>query len=271
MSDIITDASPASLARANELHLEEAFAACALAYGGGVRDEPDLRFCASGIPNAAWNRVVRAHLAPETADDRIEWVIEQARALNVSFLWNIGPSMRPNNLGDYLVRHGFTDVGGEVAMGMPLADLPDSLALPAGGAIERVRDHAALETWVATMCAGFGAPPEAVEPQLTAIARDTFDDNAAAHYYVASLDGEPVAVAAMTLVGGIAGVFCVATIESARRRGIGAAVTLAPLLDARAAGYQIGVLQASEMGCPVYQRIGFTEQFRYHDYLWSPA
>ena len=75
----------------------------------------------------------------------------------------------------------------------------------------------------------------------------------------------------MTLVGGIAGVFCVATIEAARRRGIGAAVTLAPLLDARAAGYQIGVLQASEMGYPVYQRIGFTEQFRYHDYLWSPA
>jgi hypothetical protein len=46
MSDIITDASPASLARANELHLEEAFAACALAYGGVVRVEPDLRFCA---------------------------------------------------------------------------------------------------------------------------------------------------------------------------------------------------------------------------------
>lgn len=271
MSGIITDTSPASLARANEIHLEEAFSAAALAYGGVIRDEPDLRFCASGIPNAAWNRVVRAELTPETADERIEWVIEQARTLHAPFLWNIGPSMRPDNLGEYLGRHGLTEIGGETAMGMPLANLPGSLTLPKGVTIERARDLATLETWVATMCEGFGAPPSAVESQFAGIAHDTFDDSAAARYYVASLDGEPVAVSAMTLTGGIAGVFCVATIESARRRGIGAAVTLAPLLDARAAGYHLGVLQASEMGYPVYRGMGFTEQFRYQDYLWSPA
>jgi GNAT superfamily N-acetyltransferase len=271
MSDIITDTSSASLARANEINLEEGFAACTLAYGGAVRDEPDVRFCATGIPMPGWNRVVRAQLTPETADERIEWVIEQARALNIPFLWNIGPSMRPDNLGDYLARHGFTDIGGEVAMGVALADLPDSLTLPEGVAIERVRDHATLEQWVGAMTAGFGGPPSAVAPQLAAIAHDTFDDSAAGRYYLARLRGEPVATAALTLVGGVAGVFVVATVESARRRGIGAAVTLAPLLDARAAGYQVGVLQATEMGYPVYQGIGFTEQFRYHDFLWAPA
>jgi hypothetical protein len=45
---------------------------------------------------------------------------------------------------------------------------------------------------------------------------------------------------------------------------------MAPLLDARARGYCVGVLQASEMGYPVYARMGFTEQFRYHAYLWRP-
>jgi GNAT superfamily N-acetyltransferase len=271
MSDIITDTSPASLARANELHYEEAFAACALAYGGEVFDEPDLRFCASGIPISAWNRVVRATLTPETADDRIEWVIAQARARHVPFLWNVGPSMRPNNLGDYLIRHGLADAGDEPAMGVALATLPSALPLPEGVAVERVRDLAALEQWVATMTDGFEAPPSFLESQLRPIAHDTFDDHAAAHYYLASLHGEPVATAALTLTGGMAGIFSVTTVPAARRRGIGAAVTLAPLLDARAAGYQIGVLQASEMGYPVYQRIGFIEQFRYHVYQWSPA
>lgn len=271
MNGIITDTSPASLARANELHYAEAFAACALAYGGVVLDEPDLRFCASGIPLSAWNRVVRATLRPETADDQIEWVIAQARALHVPFVWNVGPSMRPDNLGDYLIRHGLTDDGDEPAMGVALATLPSALPLPDGVAIERVRDLAALEQWVATMTDGFEAPPSFLESQLEPIAHDTFDDNAAARYYLASLHGEPVATAALTLTGGMAGIFSVTTVPSARGRGIGGAVTLAPLLDARAAGYQIGVLQASEMGYPVYKRIGFTEQFRYHNYLWRPS
>jgi predicted GNAT family acetyltransferase len=271
MSDIITDTSPASLARANELHYVEAFAACALAYGGEVLDEPDLRFCVSGIPLSAWNRVVRAALTPATADERIEWVIAQARARRAPFIWNVGPSMQPDDLGDELIRHGLTEAGEEVAMGVALAALPVAPPLPDGLAVERVRDVAALERWVATMTAGFGAPPSEVDPQLAPIAHDTFDDHAAARYYLASLHGEPVATAALTLTGGMAGVFSVTTIPSARGRGIGAAVTLAPLLDARAAGYQIGVLQASEMGYPVYKRIGFTEQFRYHDYQWKPA
>jgi predicted acetyltransferase len=68
----------------------------------------------------------------------------------------------------------------------------------------------------------------------------------------------------------VAGIFAVATIEAARGRGIGMAVTMAPLLDARACGYCVGVLQASEMGYPVYARMGFTEQFRYHLYHWKP-
>jgi GNAT superfamily N-acetyltransferase len=62
----------------------------------------------------------------------------------------------------------------------------------------------------------------------------------------------------------------VAALEAARGRGIGTAITLAPLLDARDRGYRVGVLQASEMGYPIYARMGFTEQFRYQLYHWEP-
>ena len=270
ISEIVRDVSPESLARANEDNLAEGLAACACAYGGEVSDEPDLLWCATGLHAAGWNRVPRAQLAPDTVDERIEEVIARARALGVPFLWDIGPSMRPLDLGEHLLRHGFSDEGEEPAMGVALADLPEILPLPDGVTIERVSDRAAQEQWVRASCEGFGMPPSAVEPEVAAMAHDSLGDDAAAHYYLARLHGEPVATSALTPAAGVAGIFAVSTLEAARGRGIGTAVTMAPLLDARSRGYCVGVLQASEMGYSVYARMGFSEQFRYRSYRWKP-
>lgn len=155
-------------------------------------------------------------------------------------------------------------------MGVALAQLPETLSLPEGVTIERVTDHATQEQWVRTSCEGFGMPLSAVEPELAAMAHDSLGDDAASHYYLARLHGEPVATSALMPAAGVAGIFAVSTIEAARGRGIGTAVTLAPLLDARSRGYYVGVLHASEMGYPVYARMGFSEQFRYHSYCWRP-
>jgi ribosomal protein S18 acetylase RimI-like enzyme len=77
--------------------------------------------------------------------------------------------------------------------------------------------------------------------------------------FVAYADGAPVSCA-MTLVShGVAGVFYVATVESARRRGLGDALTR---MAARA-GFDLGAraawLGASEMGAGLYRRIGFAD------------
>jgi predicted GNAT family acetyltransferase len=49
----------------------------------------------------------------------------------------------------------------------------------------------------------------------------------------------------------------VATLPEARGKGIGAALTVNPLQEAREMGHRIGVLQSSEMGFNVYKMLGF--------------
>jgi hypothetical protein len=270
MSDIVLDVSAESLARANEANLIAGLAACTRAYGGEVVDAPDLLWCATGIPSAGWNRVLRTRLMPETMDVRIEWVQERAQGVGTPFLWHISPSTRPANLETQLLHHGFADAGDEPAMGIALARLPSTAPLPEGVRIERVRGRTALEQWARTAHAGFGASASTEASFVAAVSRDALDNTAAAEYYLALLDGEPVASSALSLAAGVAGIFAVATREGARGRGIGAAVTMTPLLAARDRGYAVGVLQASEMGYSIYTRMGFTQQFRYRSFSWKP-
>jgi len=75
--------------------------------------------------------------------------------------------------------------------------------------------------------------------------------------FVAYRGAEPVACAMTLVTHRVAGVFYVATVEQARRRGLGDALTR---MAARA-GFELGAaagwLGASEMGAGLYRRIGF--------------
>jgi predicted N-acetyltransferase YhbS len=62
----------------------------------------------------------------------------------------------------------------------------------------------------------------------------------------------------------------VATLHEARGRGIGAAITLQPLLDARKLGYRAGILQASDMGFSIYERLGFKHLCQMENFLFVP-
>jgi GNAT superfamily N-acetyltransferase len=73
---------------------------------------------------------------------------------------------------------------------------------------------------------------------------------------LAALDGHPVATAIAATDGTVLNVAGVAVLKSARRQGIGTAVTTASLATAPALP---AVLSSSEEGHPVYRSLGFTD------------
>ncbi len=84
--------------------------------------------------------------------------------------------------------------------------------------------------------------------------------------FVGYLENEPVAASTYLLGSGVAGLYRIATRPDFRGRGIGTQMTLEPLRRVRSLGYKVGVLHSSEMGYPVYEKMGFKEYCRIVSY-----
>jgi GNAT superfamily N-acetyltransferase len=154
-------------------------------------------------------------------------------------------------------------------MAVDLLALDEDLPTPAGLTIEHVDDTEALEQWAYASMMGFGHPETDVGIWFEVFRRLGFD--LPLRNYVGILNGEPVATSELFLAAGVAGIYVVATVPDARRLGIGAALTLAPLREARAIGYRIGILHSSSMGLGVYRRLGFQEYCKMSHYVWAPV
>lgn len=75
--------------------------------------------------------------------------------------------------------------------------------------------------------------------------------------FVGYVEGAPVATSRVSCLGEVGDLMGVVTDDAYRRRGIGTAMTWAAIDAARQRGCTAITLSASEMGLPVYQRMGF--------------
>src|SRR5215218_8994579 len=259
------------LTRAIEENGAEFLMALGQAAGAEERDDGRVRWAIGNSPIDYHNCVVHADLTQEEADAEIEASLERMRAHRVPASWHVGPSMRPPDLGVRLVAHGFEYGGDDIGMAVDLLELPEQVPVPADFVVERVRDEAGLAAWVETLGSGFGEGPVEAEWAGEMYRRLGLGNEGPWRHYLGLLASEPVATATSFFGAGVVGIYFVFTVERARRRGIGAGITLAALHRARDLGYSVGVLGSSDMGYPVYRGLGFEEHCRIGLYEWRPG
>jgi len=92
-------------------------------------------------------------------------------------------------------------------------------------------------------------------------------DHAAFHVLAARIDGEMVAAALAYNFGDDCGIYNVGTVEKARRRGLGTALTAAQVHDARARGCKTASLQSTRIAERVYGAVGFRDLGRILEYV----
>lgn len=272
MDMIIKEVTHATLLTASYEYFRAYELFCASAPHGEVHETPELSWGISGVLSPYMNSVVRTRLNPDTDVDKcIETILTQARKRSVPLGWFLLPGTEPTDMASKLEAHGFKHDGDEAGMAVDLQTLPDSVPAQENLKIVEVLDIPTLETWITTWGESYNANEAKRQSRFSFRASMGLDVKLRYRSYLAYLDDLPVATSELFLGAGVASVVWVGTIPSARRQGFGAAITLAPLLEARRLGYRIGALTASPMGFPVYLKLGFKEFCRIPGYVWLPA
>ena len=151
-----------------------------------------------------------------------------------------------------------TALGFAPAESMPLmAVTRDTLAqtaLPDGYTCREVGTDEA-DAWGDAVSVGYGLPRPV--GSLFGVDRAAARCPGAARYFAAEHEGRMVATSLVYMHDGFAGIYGVTTLPEHRGKGLGAHLTAEALRAGWDRGSTTGLLQASEMGAPVYTRIGF--------------
>ena len=252
----VGDHRMAELLEAVERHCWDGSRLSLILPGSEAREEPG-RFLQvlTTVPIGFMNPIVSGRLTLDGAGQVIAGATAALRDRGLPGLWWLPPSAGPEDMGDRLEANGWSLQESMPWMARPLDDPLAEPGAVAGLVVRRVRSPADQAAWLEVMRSGFGLP-DPIARGLDRLSSAAGTDGVWLRY-VAFLDGMPAGSAGLNRAGAVPGLYNVATVPGARRRGVATAVTLAALRDARAGGATMAVLGTTEMGRGIYERLGF--------------
>jgi GNAT superfamily N-acetyltransferase len=268
MNQKLTDFSPAALIRANRANLYEFFRY--------LENSPFMEFTKTDgftrwscpFQYAWFNAVLCTRDATPADSTFVEKSLAYFKAKNTSAIsWWLEDGVNLASWETLLTPYGFKLEEGPYGMSVDLMRLNESGQIPAGAEIKIVGDEKSMQDCAHALTNGYGFPPDWQGITLDFLNGIGLD--APYRSYVAYWNGKPVSTAAVFFGKEVAGIYSVATLPEARGKGFGAAITLAPLLDARKSGYRVGILQSSQMGYPVYKKLGFEQNFKVGSFFYT--
>jgi ribosomal protein S18 acetylase RimI-like enzyme len=236
--------------------------------GAAIESEPGWLFgagCSTHpvISNGAFRRSDGVD-AGEFVDRAKEFFAARERGFSV---WVRGGQAEDRDLAAAAEAAGF-----QLVYEMPEMTLPEKLeppGLPPGAELRRLTTvEQAPDFWrvATTSYASIGFPPEVFAGYTNHAG--LLAENVVA--FLALLDGEPVGIAMTMVSHGVAGIYWVGSLEQARGKGIGRAVTTAATNAGFDLGADIASLQASPMGKPIYEAMAYETAFEYQMFM-SPT
>jgi len=241
--------------------------------GREIRDLGDAILLHDPIdPEPFWNRAGAIHWPADTVafDRRLtELLVTFTAILRQPHIWPSPAHDTPPDLVERLEANGFRDVGAGSFMVLADPDRANDVALlplAPGIRVERFRGLSgepavrAAADIVSVLLDAFSVDPD----RRSGIEAETEASlgHVAFTYYLASLDGNPAAVARRATFDGASYLSSIGTATWGRGLGLGRAVTAAASADAVAAGSEwtyLGVFAENDVARRVYRDVGFAQ------------
>lgn len=233
-----------------------------------LRQEPGMTIYATGLPLPMLNGILGAGPSGRDLEVKAERAMAHFKADDLPMMWVLGPSSTSKELDGHLAAQGLALESVAPGMALDLRDL-ERRPLPSGLDIQLVEDMGSLEYCIDITGHVFGVPEEAMGGWGEIIRR--YGLGPPQRWFLGRLHGKPVSASLLVQHRKVAGIYNVATLKEARGKGIGSAMTRVPLGFAKDAGYGVAVLEASELGLPIYEKLGFKKICEFKIFTWSPG
>jgi hypothetical protein len=214
--------------------------------GGDVGTEGDATWYRSGLPHASYNGVLGSGCD-------VDAMLARVRSWGLPARWLIGTGSAGDIERTFRTRR-FALSDEFPAMIAPVAALP-ALDL-AGVTVETVETGPRYREWMDVFQDAFGLSDD-VGALVSAAHEWPARHERHRTYMLLRRDGVAVATAILHSPFGIAGVYGITVRRAFRRQGLGALATLATVRAGAERGATIAMLQATQDGFPVYERLGF--------------
>ena len=270
MDEIVDTLETSRMIAALEANLEEEMMCfgCGLA-GGEIYNDGEIEGFFTGRGHL--NGILRTHLRNQEADyveEKIREVLRYFREKGINEIgWSIGQDCQPAHMEQYLEAQGFCELPEEnIGMALDVTAMQGEETRVGGLEIREVTNLEDLRVLRQLEIDGFGSSEEIAQYYHEMYAGVGFGEGTAWRHFIGRLHGQPVSSVSLLFHAGVAGLYGVATIPKARRRGIARAMVLCALEQVRQAGYRIAVLSPTDMSKGIYLRLGFRDYTRIRHY-----
>lgn len=226
--------------------------------GAEIHDDPGLLWYSVPSTSSWLNGASRTDLSAAAADEAIRLVVDSLHPLGRNVTWHVGPSTRPKDFTTRLEAAGFQRPSHEAAGMVVALSAVSRPPQPGGLEVRPAQSDEDLVDWLDAFLRAFGKEPQGRKhPWFTPFGHLGFDADGPCQLFVGRVGDDAVSTSLGFIGGGAVGIYGVGTVPDARGRGYGSAVTLAAMDWGREKGADVAILHATELGEPVYRRLGF--------------
>ena len=232
-------------------------------------ERPGLLLIDSGTPFSSWNSIITCAQPGDSIERLTEEINRFYSQTKTPLCWWTCPGTDSTEIlkNPFFSSFQLTEVTAAMAMDLETY-LPQDEKLPALK-ITTVSSPEEIDSFISVLRRSYELPLFTRDALLAVITQNIFNSPASLILYIANRGSVAVGCAALFLTDDVAGLYYVGTLPSHRAMGIGTALTVHCLNNARNLQCRQAVLRASESGERMYTRLGFKKFGEFKKFIWN--